>query len=535
MAFLTLSTYGDVPVDLDAGSCQLEPVLVGGLRRAYGGVMHSSIRKRLRRWRVRLVRVPRTTGDVIVAGLQSTPAIAASGDLIDPHAGDSVDCFAELVRIEHPKHATGEYQVIEFILHEVDESSGFLLFSFDGDSPGAYTYTRPSVANDIDQNGLYVSRAIDVPRFAYLYRFGQRTRRALLLEAATTNEITAFSYGAGGTHTPNVETSPFGDVTLGTWIENSSSGLHRFNSSSSMTVAAGARMAISTFVRDLGRPDVELMMFIPATTNSVRVKYNLDNETAAVQATSCAECVCERAYVVDWSHVSLGLKELVLVARFDTAHTVRSMVLALLDPTTKLDNYAGDGVSGVATGWWQAEEGASFASSLTSGTRAASIFSRDYTPVPQQSTLYGRIYAPEEWFVHIGNAAGTGARLSVFMFDDEVTLVHNNGVGEVESTVAMPALDWDALVEFRAQVFDDGSVQLHVSVDEGAELSGSVSSPLQLALAWADEKLWLNHTGVGAPFRGGFYESVKHVRGTAFTMADMRGLSRVRPFALLPA
>ena len=114
MAFLTLPTVGDVPVDLDDGSAEMEWDEVGERSRAFDGTMHVTVRDWKRRWRVRLVRVVRASGDSIVSALQGTPPLACSGDLL----GGAVNCIPELVRARHPKHADGEYQILEFILHE---------------------------------------------------------------------------------------------------------------------------------------------------------------------------------------------------------------------------------------------------------------------------------------------------------------------------------------------------------------------------------------------------------------------------------
>lgn len=114
MAFLTLPGAVDVPVDMDAGSAELEHDEVGGRRRAINGTMHSTVRAFKRRWSVRLVAVPRATGDAIMAILQGTMPISCSGDLL----GAAVDCHAEPGRILHPKFAAGEYQLIQFVLHE---------------------------------------------------------------------------------------------------------------------------------------------------------------------------------------------------------------------------------------------------------------------------------------------------------------------------------------------------------------------------------------------------------------------------------
>lgn len=119
MAFLNLSTYGDVPVDLDAGSAQMDDIEIGTRRRAFGGVMHSAVRARLRRWRVRLMRVPAATGEAILAALRGASPTDWSGDLIANSGTSPASCYATDVRVSgHPKHADGEYMLIEFVLEE---------------------------------------------------------------------------------------------------------------------------------------------------------------------------------------------------------------------------------------------------------------------------------------------------------------------------------------------------------------------------------------------------------------------------------
>lgn len=114
MPFLTLPTFGDVPVGMDAGAAVLEYDEVGGRERAMDGTMHSSVRTQKRRWRVATTWVSRANGDSILSVLTGTQPLACSGDLL----GGSVTCHAEIQSIRHRKFSAGEFQQIEFVLHE---------------------------------------------------------------------------------------------------------------------------------------------------------------------------------------------------------------------------------------------------------------------------------------------------------------------------------------------------------------------------------------------------------------------------------
>ncbi len=114
MAFLTIPTFGDVPVALDPSAATQKVDEVGTRRRAFDGSMHSTIRDRKRNWRVRTRPMLRADADSMVSALEGTAPLACSGDLL----GGAVSCHYELASIDHPKKQTGEHQVVEFILHE---------------------------------------------------------------------------------------------------------------------------------------------------------------------------------------------------------------------------------------------------------------------------------------------------------------------------------------------------------------------------------------------------------------------------------
>lgn len=114
MAFLTLPTFGDVPVEIGSDGAVRDNAEVGGRARMLDGTMHSSVRDSKGGWRIRTTPILRASGDSLVAVLTGTQPLSCSGDLL----GGSVTCHAELGQVRHVKTADGERQIVEFTLHE---------------------------------------------------------------------------------------------------------------------------------------------------------------------------------------------------------------------------------------------------------------------------------------------------------------------------------------------------------------------------------------------------------------------------------
>jgi len=89
--------------------------------------------------------------------------------------------------------------------------------------------------------------------------------------------------------------------------------------------------------------------------------------------------------------------------------------------------------------------------------------------------------------------ANAGARLALTRTNGgaSYTLTHNNGSTSVSATVAATVAIGD-LVELRALLNDDGSIQLGVSINSAAETVGTASAANTLASAWAANTWYLN-------------------------------------------
>ncbi|MGQ0816369.1 MAG: phage head spike fiber domain-containing protein [Gemmatimonadota bacterium] len=193
-------------------------------------------------------------------------------------------------------------------------------------------------------------------------------------------------------------------------------------------------------------------------------------------------------------------------------------------------NYLGDGARGAYV-WGAAFEADSpFASSYipTAGatvTRSADNVYFSHTQPPAEMTIYVKVR-------ECGSAAlGGGAALLQIGAGDTsdprllvdgasgYRVIHAKGGSSVVSSSGASIANGDP-VELRVVLFADGSVQIHVSVNGGAESSGTQSAGLALAAAWAGTRLYLNSAAFLAT---GFnaYESVKVLRGQK-TMAECR-------------
>lgn len=118
---------------------------------------------------------------------------------------------------------------------------------------------------------------------------------------------------------------------------------------------------------------------------------------------------------------------------------------------------------------------------------------------PQAMTVYIRfrelgnlLNANSGRVLHIGAAAGTDPR---FLIDGGTggfyRVVYDNGPTAVSSTLATAPIYGDR-VELRATLSATGIVQIHQSINEGAEVSATASGSATMAAAWSAATLWIN-------------------------------------------
>lgn len=130
------------------------------------------------------------------------------------------------------------------------------------------------------------------------------------------------------------------------------------------------------------------------------------------------------------------------------------------------------------------------------------------------------LLSSSERVIHIGSStASADPRLTIYVSGGNYRLEHDDGSTVVTSTLATaPSLD--DFVELRWVLFSDGAVQLHQTLNSGAEVSAAKSAATTLTGNWAGSLLWLNSAGTGNVGFGA-YESVKVETGEQ-TLETMR-------------
>lgn len=121
---------------------------------------------------------------------------------------------------------------------------------------------------------------------------------------------------------------------------------------------------------------------------------------------------------------------------------------------------------------------------------------------PREMTLYAKF---NEWDLEGGNSgrifqisdnANSDPRLLLWRSGSgNYQLFHDTGSSSVTST-ATPGHSYGDTIELRSVLNADGSVQLHYSVNGGAEGSASASAALTLGSAWSGSRLYLGSNGV---------------------------------------
>lgn len=172
----------------------------------------------------------------------------------------------------------------------------------------------------------------------------------------------------------------------------------------------------------------------------------------------------------------------------------------------------------------------------STASRSADVPYLPFTAPPQAMTAYVRFFemgtvlaASGDRILQIGlTSPATDPRFFIADTGGGFYRVgHDNGTAEAFSTMAA-APTFGQLVELRAVLNANGSVQLHQSIDGAAEVSASASSAPSggLAAAWAGERLYLGCDPAGT--RGGL-NPFTHVRfgPGSKTLAEMRALAGV--------
>lgn len=192
MALLTVGGF-EVPV---LPGTEFNDVPHGDYARAYSGKMRSDRRASHRVGRVVGTYFDTADDATALRVILNTPgAVLCGGTLI----GD--DAFFHIQNVRWAP-VTADLLSFSFELHETLDSPSAILFSFDGDAPGTYTFTRSgSVGPYVDSDGALQSAAANVFRREWLDldADGIYETAAGLFGPARTNLISSDNFDSGWT------------------------------------------------------------------------------------------------------------------------------------------------------------------------------------------------------------------------------------------------------------------------------------------------------------------------------------------------
>lgn len=134
----------------------------------------------------------------------------------------------------------------------------------------------------------------------------------------------------------------------------------------------------------------------------------------------------------------------------------------------------------------------------TAITRAAETLSWPYLSTPKELTVYvkfiesGTAQVSDAKLLEIGKADGSAPHLRIADGGSAKYFVrHNNGISNVDAFTATTPSAGD-VVEIRVNLFSNGSVQIHQTINGGADISSAITASLAFAADWADTKLFVN-------------------------------------------
>lgn len=161
-------------------------------------------------------------------------------------------------------------------------------------------------------------------------------------------------------------------------------------------------------------------------------------------------------------------------------------------------------------------------------TRNADNLSVDFTPVPQEMTVYVK---GVELGTFTGSATlgvfgiGFGADASLFCLNPssgEPRLVHRRASDSNTTVVGSPG--YNSTEELLAQLYSDGAVQLHQSIDGAAVVSSVKTAANALAANWSDTSLHINQRGSAGSVGYFAFESIRIAATPIRLMDEMRNL-----------
>lgn len=376
----------------------------------------------------------------------------------------------------------------------------------DLDALGA-VFSRSGAAFYVDRALALRSAADGIVRDRHFDRAwnGRGVRSALLVESAATNEandsedFTAWPQ-ANVVVNANQAVAPDDNMTADEILDNDTTtdGYYVINDSA-VGIGSSEPVAVSVHLKANGIGFAALVLHEDSGFAN-RVMAFVDMSTLDIAATDVngtGTYIGSRVHKRDdgWARISLS-------------GTVSSMAtnirfrLYLTDSSSNL-NHTGTGAPGDGLYAWGAmiQVGASAASSYAASARSDEDLYIPFSPAPQPMTFYvhatelGAVLTTEFRILSVTAAGGSAPSLVIrTTASNRYRIAHNNGSGAV---VSDPAATPDLLAEFefRGELYRDGAVRGHISIEGASEVSGAKSGANALTAAWSGPRLYLNSDG----------------------------------------
>lgn len=485
-----------------------------------------------RAWTLTTKPVPKATSDTYRSQLAVVTAQLCSGDVIST----PTMCCAQLTGFTPMSVQGAPYEVLNFTLHEVQPASVLLRYA-PGTTITGESFTRSTVAYQVDASGIYVSKAINTKRDGHYTGWGgASTVRTLLLEDTRTNvclrsnDLANATWTTTGTMTAVMTAVGLdGAANTATTVGDTDAGVSSFKHQSITVPVDSNKHSISFYIlKDAVVSRFPLCYVTLTGGTSVSRAVSLNTQTGASNG-NVATAGTTTFRVVDG-----GLWWIVEITVTNNGSASNTNLGINLYPA-----YGGViGGANVATtgtvvaGQVQVELNSPFYSSpifttTASVARGADFYSLPFTELPKEMSVFtkytdlGTAATPGSFVFDISNAANTGARF-LSHINGGLTAYHHNGGAPVESA-GLAAATYGNVVELLTRLYGDGSVDATQSLNSAAATSSAITGAQSLPAAWSGQLVWINSPGTVAAFNGfGAYQSFKIVGG-ARTLTEMRG------------
>ena len=518
MALLTLEGF-EVPV---LPGTEIRDETWGDYARAYSGRMRSD-----RRASHRVVRVVASLFDtaddaVALRTILNTPGpVLAGGTMI----GD--DAYFHVRSVQFAPQTVDRLS-FSFELHETDDSPSPLLFSFDGDAPGTYTFTRTSSAWFTDARGFRRQAAANVLRREYLWLDGTYTAATLpdtaayVLEAARTNLVSTDDISAWTDSGTPVITSSISDSAGGSGAyrvaQDTGTSEHKY-----LTVAftGNATKAIVAVVRQATMPaagNQEIRLYDNSAAAS-RLTLAISAWTSGVPTVAASTgTYLGKRYLGNGYWALYGVSTSVTAAN---TNYVQILPAANSGEAGSLDVYRVNAYNATTPPWSILD---------ASGAQTADTYSRGFTsrvPFTMYAKLIetGAVTSALATFVLRAGVAGGTPRAQIVAGGSGYYGGSYIASGGTSSSVLATAPSFGDVVELCLTIDGDGLATIYQSINAGTTTTGTGGTAVTSNTSnWTDIYVSPSDSGTASCYP---VISAKVARGVQ-TLAYMRDVAKGR-------